>query len=415
VVHVRNGKVRSPILNKRQVSRISAYLVEGELDNSPTRLAVNASKAFQGSIVLGMGFTFDDVAAAKGAAESLGTMRTLIAKNERNAERIFPYIGGEEVNNSPTHAHHRYVIDFADFPLRRDGTLPPWLASGKPERQAWLHNGIVPADYPESVAADWPDLSEVIERRIKGKRASHSTAPWWLFERRRGELYTSIALLDRVLVTNCGAAPHLAIALINSKSVFAHSLDIFAYSELAPFAALQSRVHEIWARFFSSTLEDRLRYAPSDCFETFPFAALFESSPALEAVGHTYYDHRAAVMVARDQGMTKTYNRFHDHTETADDIQRLRELHAAMDRAVLQAYGWHDLAERAKPIFLDETTEDDHTYQGRLFWPSEFRHEVLARLLALNAERYAEEVRLGIARRMKGKHEDDTEDELEAE
>ena len=74
-----------------------------------------------------------------------------------------------------------------------------------------------------------------------------------------------------------------------------------------------------------------------------------------------------------------------------------------MDRAVLEAYGWHDLAARAAPIFLDETNEDDHTYQGRLFWPSDFRDEVLARLLALNAERHAEEVRLGIAPGMKGK------------
>jgi hypothetical protein len=64
---------------------------------------------------------------------------------------------------------------------------------------------------------------------------------------------------------------------------------------------------------------------------------------------------------------------------------------------VLEAYGWHDLAARAKPIFLDDTNEDDHTYQGRLFWPSDFRDEVLARLLALNADRHAEEVRLGTA------------------
>jgi len=47
---------------------------------------------------------------------------------------------------------------------------------------------------------------------------------------------------------------------------------------------------------------------------------------------------------------------------------------------VLEAYGWHDLAARAKPIFLDEANEDDHTYQGRLFWPSDFRDEVLGRL-----------------------------------
>jgi hypothetical protein len=83
-------------------------------------------------------------------------------------------------------------------------------------------------------------------------------------------------------------------------------------------------------------------------------------------------------MIARNEGMTRTYNRFHDRGETSTDIQRLRDPHAAMNRTVLEAYGWHDLAERAEPVFLDETNEDDHTYQGRLFWPSDFRDEVRA-------------------------------------
>ena len=121
-------------------------------------------------------------------------------------------------------------------------------------------------------------------------------------------------------------------------------------------------------------------------------------------------------MIGRQEGLTLTYNRFHDRTETADDVQRLRELHAAMDRAVLEAYGWCDLAAHAAPVFLDETNEDDHTYQERLFWPSDFRDEVLARLLALNAERHAEELRLGITPGMKGKAEDeDNENEAEDE
>ena len=68
-----------------------------------------------------------------------------------------------------------------------------------------------------------------------------------------------------------------------------------------------------------------------------------------------------------------------------------------MDQAVLRAYGWSDLADAAQPIFLDEENEDEFAYQGRLFWPSDFRDEVLARLLALNAERHADEVRRGVA------------------
>jgi len=160
-------------------------------------------------------------------------------------------------------------------------------------------------------------------------------------------------------------------------------------------------------------MKDDLRYTPSDCFDTFPFPPGFETDAPLEAAGRAYHDHRASLMVARNEGMTKTYNRFHDPTDTAEDIQRLRELHAAMDRAVLEAYGWHDLAQRAEPVFLDESNEDDHTYQGRLFWPSDFRDEVLARLLALNAERHAEEVRLGIAPGMHKRGESEEEDTLE--
>jgi hypothetical protein len=160
-------------------------------------------------------------------------------------------------------------------------------------------------------------------------------------------------------------------------------------------------------------MKDDLRYTPSDCFETFPFPGDFEKSPTLESVGQAYHDHRAALMVARNEGMTKTYNRFHDPDEHSDDIVQLRELHADMDRAVLRAYGWNDVAVRAEPILLDETNEDDHTYQGRLFWPSDFRDEVLARLLALNAARHAEEVSLGIAPGTKGKKRDDEDTEVE--
>jgi hypothetical protein len=96
-------------------------------------------------------------------------------------------------------------------------------------------------------------------------------------------------------------------------------------------------------------------------------------------------------MVARAEGLTKTYNRFHDRHEISADVVRLRDLHAEMDRGVFNAYGWGDLGERTEPQFLDETNEDDPKYRVRLFWPADVRDEVLARLLALNAERAAAE------------------------
>ncbi|NQW51159.1 MAG: N-6 DNA methylase, partial [Rhodospirillales bacterium] len=346
VVHIVKGEAASPVLDTRPVRRISAYLVEGDLDTSPVGLAANSGKAFEGSKLLGMGFTFDDVAAAKGEAEGLDAMRAIIAKEPRNAERIFPYIGGEEVNSSPTHAHHRYVIDFADFPLRRDPSLKSWFDWSEEQIKRGLSEGIVPTDYPEPTAADWPDLLKIIETNVKPQRAKDKREiyrrKWWIYGERRAALYPAIERLPHVLSLS-RVSPNLALARLDARCVFADSADIFAFANLAPFAGLQSRTHEAWARFFSSSMKDDLRYTPSHCFRTFPFPANFETDPVLEAAGEAYHVFRAHLMIDRNEGLTKTYNRFHARGENAADIARLRALHHEMDAAVLRAYGWDDL------------------------------------------------------------------------
>ena len=126
------------------------------------------------------------------------------------------------------------------------------------------------------------------------------------------------------------------------------------------------------------------------CFETFPFPEHWETHPALEAAGRAYYDFRAALMVRNDEGMTRTYNRFHDPDETDPDIAEFRALHAAMDRAVLAAYGWRDIAPDCEFLLDHEIDEEEwgrRKKPWRYRWPDATRDEVLARLLALNAER----------------------------
>jgi hypothetical protein len=67
-----------------------------------------------------------------------------------------------------------------------------------------------------------------------------------------------------------------------------------------------------------------------------------------------------------------------------------------MDRAVLRAYGWDDLADRTAPEFIEQEADEDKTPKTRLDWPAEFKDEVLAKLLALNAKRAAVERGAGI-------------------
>ena len=179
VVNVQRGAAADasrPMLDGRPVRRISAYLVEGDLDASPARLAENAGKAFQGAILLGMGFTFDDEGVARGKpASPVSEMHRLISKDPRNAERIFPYLGGEEVNTDPRHAHRRWCIDFNDFPAAARGNGEDLGGDGRPRtRRLPDARGLVPSDYPDPVAADWPDLLDIVERLVKPERASRT-------------------------------------------------------------------------------------------------------------------------------------------------------------------------------------------------------------------------------------------------
>ena len=127
----------------------------------------NAGKSFVGSYMLGMGFTFDDTD-KKGVANPIALMHDLILKDPRNDERIYPFIGGEEVNDSPAHSHHRYIINFEEM--------------------------------TEAEARRWSDLIAIIEEKVRCTRGSHSTAPWWQFEPTRSEMYRTLVGQVRVLV-----------------------------------------------------------------------------------------------------------------------------------------------------------------------------------------------------------------------
>jgi len=100
-----------------------------------------------------------------------------------------------------------------------------------------------------------------------------------------------------------------------------------------------------------------------------------------------------------DFGRGRSY-RFHDPDECSPNIVQLRELHAAMDRAALDAYGWVDIPTRCEFVAEFEDDEDEEESgrarrkKYRYRWPDVIRDEVLARLLELNRQRAFEEGQL---------------------
>jgi len=384
-VHVMRGAFGGQrVLDGNHVDTITSFLLATGGNKKPASLASNAGHTSQGTNIRSPGFLFGN----SGEPNSLGDLERIRTSEPQSLERIFPYLGGAEINSSPAHLPERFVINVCEA---RDA----------------------------AELTRWPALEQIVREKVKPERDQLGPNPnnrvlklrWWSYHAERRAFYEKVSRLGGVLV-NSQVSPHLAFVRQPVGRIWGNTLNLFAFADYSPFAVLQSRIHEIWARFFSSSMKDDLRYAPSDCFETFPFSLGYEANPTLEAVGQAYHNHRAQLMIAADEGMTKTYNRFHKPSERGAAIQRLRELHDEMDRAVLRAYGWNDLADDLKPGFLTEETEDDHTYQGRYFWNAEGRDRVFTRLLALNAERHAEEGAAGkvTAGRKTSKSQDEGDD-----
>ena len=365
------------MLNDHLATGITSFLTApGLVQGKPYRLAANANKSFIGSYVLGMGFVLTPE-----------EVQALLAKDNRNSDCLFPYLNGEDLNRRPDQSPSRWVINFFNWPLNRtaDGE---WTTADENERKAWLRQGVVPKDYPDPVASDYPDLLAIIEGKVKPERNNNNRAvyrdKWWHFGEKRPALYATIAMLERVMVRARVANLH-SIGLVPSTIICSEATVIFASDSFAFFSELQSTFHISWLVLNASSMRTDIRYTPSDCFETFPFPL---NTDSLASIGEHYYQHRQSIMQTRQEGLTTTYNRFNNQQEQSPDIVQLRTLHVEMDQTVAAAYGWNDLA-------LDHGFHE--TRQGMRFTISEAaRREVLDRLLALNHQRYAEEVNAGL-------------------
>jgi hypothetical protein len=354
VVHLAKGKV-AETWPWRSLDRISVRAIDSRLHDAvertdPLKLASNKDLASMGADVYGKGFTL-----------SPSERDVLVARNLKNAERIFPYLGGDEVNSRTAQDFDRYVISFGDLTLHE--------------------------------AERWPDLLAIVREKVKPEREALRDNPdgrrlrdnWWRFNRTRQEMFEAIKKLDRCLVTAI-VSKYLIFSFQPPDRIFSHKLYVFKFHEYRYFGLLQSRLHGAWTWLLSSTMKTDLNYSASDCFETFPFPTA-EALVSLDPISQTLYGTRAAYMVATDQGLTATYNQLTDpdcapdRPEDLAAVRHLRQLHEDLDRAVLAAYGWSEIA---VPPFCPATDAERAAV-------SLFEDTVIDRLFALNAERAAEE------------------------
>lgn len=372
-------------LGKVPVKFISSYLDDEEGIGEPFTLNRNKGKSFQGSIVLGLGFTLTSEKAEE-----------LIKRTPKNKDVIFPYLNGDDLNSHPEQKPSRYVINFFDWE-------------------------------EEYCKTNYPDCYEIILEKVKpertrldadGKYVLRKPLPqkWWIYGEKRPALYSAIKDKEKVLVITLNTK-YVCFNYVNSHFVYSHSLGILSPEENY-FLIISSAFHEYWSWKNSSTMGNSvLRYTPTSCFETFPFPIITDAKlkERLKKIGEEYHTFRSNIMVNLQIGLTATYNLFHNPKfnyenknnlklfkdikeenlrisidQAINDIHHLRKLHTEMDNAVLEAYGWTDIRLNHNFYEVDFLPDNDNI---RFTISPESRKDILKRLLLLNHKIHEEEMK----------------------
>ncbi len=256
-----------------------------------------------------------------------------------NSDVLRPWVNGIDITRRPL---RRWVIDFG-MPLPR-GAVPTPGMMHLSEHEASFYEA--PFHYAES--------------RVKPMRAVTRTGdrrPWFVHREPCTGMRKALFGLSRFLVTPT-VAKHRLFAWVDGGTLPDHQLIVFATDQDAMFGLLQSRIHELWALAMCSFLGvgNDPRYTPNTTFETFPFPDGFRETPpgAVAEAARKLHEARerwlnpegASEAELKKRTLTALYN-----AREAGQAAWLNHLHRDLDRAVLAAYGWSDLAE---PLFAAE-------------------------------------------------------------
>ena len=257
----------------------------------------------------------------------------------------------------------------------------------------------------EEIKREAPSLYQWLLTRVKPERDQNNRSSlrrnWWVYGEARNTFRPALDSLERCIATSL-TAKHRTFVFVEAASICDSTTAMIAIDRAEALGVLSSRAHVVWTLAIGGTLEDRPRYNKTRCFETFPFPDLDDrQAEVIGDLAERIDAHRKARQAEHaDLTLTGMYNVLEkaraDEILTAKEraiyeqgvVSILSELHDDLDRAVCEAYGWGDLAERLVGRPGATTPLPDKPADQ-----AEAEEELLSRLVDLNTQRAAEEAR----------------------
>jgi hypothetical protein len=227
----------------------------------------------------------------------------------------------------------------------------PWLNGldiTRRSRRMWI---IDFGDMPASQAALYEAPFEYVREHVKPKRDRNRRARrrefWWQHGETVPGMRQALGRLRRYIATP-RVTKHRLFVWVDRTVLCDSATIIFARDDDYFLGVLHSRVHELWARNTGTQLREvqsGFRYTPTTCFETFPFPqptdqqkdAIAEAARNLNRLREEWLNP------APVDGLPLTETELKKRTLTNLYNRRptwLANAHAALDAAVLAAYGW---------------------------------------------------------------------------
>ncbi|ODS93599.1 MAG: hypothetical protein ABS45_02435 [Comamonas sp. SCN 65-56] len=155
--------------------------------------------------------------------------------------------------------------------------VKPWINGADIVRRpsdTWIVDFGIDASEEESALFEAPFA--YVQRVVKPEkdivRSAAERRRWWLHARTAPDMRAALRQPQRFIATSIVAKHRLWVWF--DKSVLpSHATGVIARADDTTFGILHSRMHELWSLRMGTSLEDRPRYTPTTCFETFPFPA----------------------------------------------------------------------------------------------------------------------------------------------
>ena len=293
-----NGEI---LLDGHIVDSISSALLANARNDKIYALSENKGFISEGVKIHGNGF----VVSADQYAE-------LVLADQRNKTILQPYIGGDDITTQISSNPARYVINFGVMSLEEARKFS------------------IPCSIVDSLVRPY---RESLTGQIHEQR-------YWVFWDRREKFFAQVNEHPFVLVCS-GTAKYLIIDRVSTNQVLSQKLKVFRFHDFGNFALFQSSIHDGWARFTSATRGDGIAYSNSDSFATFPRPLQIDG--CVDA-GEKYYRARQLLKESKKASLTQVFNLMNDPLEQDSALAELRRLHVELDLAVVDAYGWKNLA-----------------------------------------------------------------------